>query len=74
MPNPKLSFQHDAFLGALERRFLERIETETQALVSGRCGDQTDYKVRVAVRKAWLDAIDDIAAVAKTYLDEDDDE
>jgi len=74
MSNPKLSFQHDAFLGALERRFLDRVDSETQSLVSGRCGDHIDYKVRVAVRKAWLDAIDDIAVVAKTYLDEDDDD
>jgi len=71
---PVLKYQHDALLGAVERRFMERIDSETNALVNGRCADITDYKVRVAVRQAWTHAIEELGAAVTTYLDEDDDD
>jgi len=61
-------------LAEYEKLLRERIATETDAILSGRCGDHTEYKVRVERRLAYLRALEDLGTALKTYLQEDDDE
>lgn len=67
-------FTHDALLGAYEKRLLERIDSETEALASGRATDFVDYKARTSRITTFKHALDDLSAVVKTYLEEDEDE
>lgn len=70
----KLNYQHDALLGAIERKLVERIETETKALASGLAVDFVDYKRRAERIKTLNQTLDDLGAVVKTYLEEDEDD
>jgi len=70
----KLKHQHDALLGAIEKQLWERIDTETEALASGRAVDFVDYKRRAERIKTLNQVLDDLSAVVKTYLEEDEDD
>jgi hypothetical protein len=70
----KLNHQHDALLGAFERKLWDRIETETDALANGRATDFVDYKRRSERIKTLHNALEDLSAVVKTYLEEDEDD
>ena len=69
-----LKFQHDALLGAYEKRLHERIDTETKALANGQAADFVDYKARAERIKTLHLVLSDLGQVVKTYLDEDDDD
>jgi len=70
----KLHFQHEALLGAFEKKVKERVDSLTEALASGRAVDYADYKSKVAAISAFHLVLDDLRAVVKTYLDEDQDD
>jgi hypothetical protein len=70
----KLNYQHDALLGSFERKIMEHIETETEALASGRAADFVDYKRRAERIKTLSQVLEDLSAVVKTYLEEDEDD
>ena len=74
MSKRTLNFQHDALLGAFERKILERIETEADALKAGRATDYTDYKKRAERISTWNRCLEDLKTVADTYLQEDEDD
>lgn len=67
-------WQHNGLLAEFEKLIRDRIATETDAILSGRCTDHADYKVRVARRLAYLQTLEDLGDALKTYLKEDDDD
>lgn len=67
-------FSHDALLGAFEAKVHERIDSETNALANGQATDFVNYKVRAERIKTYRQALEDLRAVVKTYLDEDEDD
>jgi hypothetical protein len=69
-----LKFQHDAFLGAFEKKVMERVDSETNALANGTCADFVDYKIRAERIKSYRLILEDLGQVVKTYLEEDDDD
>jgi hypothetical protein len=73
MTKRQLSFQHDGLLGAFENKLVERIDSETEALANGQATDFVNYKVRATRIASYGLALDDLRAVVKTYLQEDED-
>lgn len=67
-------WQHNGLLAEYEKILRDRIATETDAILSGRCTEHAEYKVRVARRHAYLQALEDLGDALKTYLKEDEDE
>ena len=74
MTAKQLHFQHDALLGVFEKKILERIDNETEALKNGRAVDFTDYKKRAERIATWNRCLEDLREVVKTYLKEDEDD
>lgn len=74
MSKNQLSFQHDGLLGAYEKHIHERIDSETEALANGQATDFVNYKVRAERIKTYRQCLEDLRAVVKTYLQEDEDD
>lgn len=67
-------WQHNGLLAEYETLLRDRIATETDAILNGRCSDHQDYRVRVERRRAYLQSIEDLTTALKHYLNEDDDD
>lgn len=66
------AWRHQDVLSIAEGELQSRIQKETDAILSGRCTDHLEYKVRLERRKAFVEAIEVLGESLRTYLQEDE--